>query len=216
LRVTVRIKICGIRTAPTYRACLDAGADYIGFVFFPPSPRAVQPSEAAALAGLRPQSHCVRHVGLFVNPDDRLIERTLAEIDLDILQLTDVTPERSQAIRARFERPVWRSIPIATRTDLPTNLSADFSGADALLLDAAAISAPLPGGNGVSFDWSLLNGWAGPPFWLLAGGLNPDNVAQAIRRTGAPAVDVSSGVERERGVKDEASIHAFIQNARAA
>jgi phosphoribosylanthranilate isomerase len=206
----MRVKICGIKTASTYDAAVDAGADYIGFNFFPPSPRYVTPETVAALASQRPVGPPL--VGLFVDPTDDALAAALAVAPLDILQL-NADPARTAAIRARFGKPVWRAVGIASAADLPEA----SHGADALLLDAKPPpGATLPGGNAATFDWTLLTAWR-PSFpWLLAGGLTPENVAEAIRISRAPAVDVSSGVESARGVKDPARIRAFIAAARAA
>ena len=200
----VVIKICGVSTADAYEAAQDA--DYVGFVFFPPSPRFVTPHAAAALS----DPNGPASVGLFVDPSDELVAETLAIVDLDVLQVV-ATSTRAAALRTRFERVVWRAVGVATASDLPSAMD----GADALLLDAKApADATLPGGNAHPFDWSVLRGWHAPGPWLLAGGLTPATVATAIAQTGARAVDVSSGVERARGVKDPALIEAFIQAAR--
>ncbi len=180
----------------------------MGFVFFPPSPRFILPAAAAAIA-TRPSPATV---GLFVDPSDQTIADTLAAIALDVLQVV-ASPARVAALRARFGRPVWRAVGVRSAADLPASLD----GADALLLDAKPpASATRPGGNATPFDWSLLQGWAAPGPWLLAGGLTAANVATAIHATGAPAVDVSSGVEQSPGVKDPARIAAFLQAAHSA
>ncbi len=202
-----RVKICGINSAAAMDAAVDAGADWIGFVFFPPSPRYVSPGQAAALSA-RHAGGPLR-VGLFVDPTDAELEATLATMPLDILQL-HATAARAAEIRARFGRPVWRAAGIANAADLPVGTD----GSDAMLLDALPPKdATRPGGNAAPFDWSVLAGWR-PAFpWLLAGGLTPENVGEAIRMTGAPAVDVSSGVERAKGVKDPGLIRAFVAAA---
>ena len=154
-----KVKICGIRTPDAYEAA--ASADYVGFVFFPPSPRFVTPATARALA----VGH-MQHVGLFVDPADDQIAEVLDSAALDILQLYDTTAERAAAIRARFDRPVWRAIGVRAMSDLPASLD----GADAVLLDAKApAGASRPGGNARTFDWSMLSGWRAPGAWLLAG-----------------------------------------------
>ncbi len=209
MAAAVRVKICGINSPAAYEAAAAAGADWVGFVFFPPSPRFVTPAQAASLAQPGP----VGKVGLFVDPADEDLARTLATIDLDILQLVATSAARVAEIRLRFGRPVWRAVGIGAATDLPSQPD----GADAHLLDAKAPpGACLPGGNAVAFDWSLLRRWTAPAPWVLAGGLTPSTVAAAIAQTGAPAVDVSSGVESARGVKDPALIRAFLANASSA
>ena len=204
----IRVKICGINDPASFDTVLEAGADWVGFVFFPPSPRCVTAAQAAALSA-RHTGGPLR-VGLFVNPTDQQIAAVLDAVPLDILQLYGRGPDVA-ALRARFGKPIWRAVGIDSAADLP----ADSSGADSLLLEAKPpADATRPGGNATSFDWALLRGWTAPAPWVLAGGLTPDNVADAIRATGATAVDVSSGVERARGVKDPALIRAFIANAR--
>ena len=209
------VKICGINDPAAMRAAADAGADFLGFVFFPPSPRAVTPAEAAALSATVAGGPL--RVGLFVDPTDDALDATLAALPLDILQLHgEETPDRCAAIRARFGRPVMKALGIASPADLDA-LAAYAPAVDRFLLDAKAPpGAPLPGGNAAPFDWTLTAGRAIPRPWLLAGGLTPDNVAEAIRVSGAPGVDVSSGVEKARGVKDPARIAAFVSAARQA
>ena len=197
------------------QAVAAAGADFLGFVFFPPSPRAVTPGEAAALSAL--VSGGPQRVGLFVDAEDALIEAVLAAVPLDILQLHgEETPARCAALRQKFGRPVMKALGIARAVDLEA--LADYAPAvDRFLLDAKAPpGAALPGGNAAPFDWTLTHGRAIPRPWLLAGGLTPENVAQAIAASGATGVDVSSGVERARGVKDPARIAAFVAAAMAA
>ena len=206
----MQVKICGINDAAAMRAAAAADADLIGFVFFPPSPRAVTPAQAASIAAPGPAK-----VGLFVDPKDALIEAVLAALPLDVIQLHgEETPARCAAIRARFGLPVMKALGIATAEDLAQ--LADYAPAvDRFLLDAKAPpGAPLPGGNAAPFDWTLMAGRAIPRPWLLAGGLTPRNVADAIRVSAAPGVDVSSGVERARGVKDAGLIAAFVGAAR--
>lgn len=206
--MTTLVKICGINTPAALDAAADAGADYVGFVFFPPSPRAVTPAEAAALSAYRPDGPA--RVGLFVDPADDDVAAALAALRLDVLQIHGAAG-RAAELRARFGVPVWAVAGVASPADLPT----DAPGVDGLLLDAKAPpGAVLPGGNARVFDWSILQDWTAPAPWLLAGGLTPENVAEAVRVSGAPAVDVSSGVERSRGVKDADLIRAFAENAR--
>jgi len=208
--MTVRIKICGINDEAAFDTAIEAGADWIGFVFFPPSPRYVTPAAAARLSARHPAGPA--RVGLFVDPTPEAIQAALHALPLDILQLYGCLDDLA-SLRAQFGLPVWRAIGVETVSDLPV----DNRGADALLLEAKPPPlATRPGGNAMSFDWSLLKGWTAPTRWVLAGGLTPENVMEAIRATGAEAVDVSSGVERRRGVKDPALIRAFIANARDA
>jgi phosphoribosylanthranilate isomerase len=203
------VKICGINDAAAMDAAVEGGADWIGFVFFPPSPRYITPSVARELSARHPRGP--PRVGLFVEPTYATIADVLAEVHLDILQLYCAEADLS-GWRARFGRPIWRAAGVAAAADLPTGLD----GADALVLEAKPPpDATRPGGNAVRFDWTLTKNWRAPGPWLLAGGLDPDNVADAIRRSGAEAVDVSSGVERTKGVKDPDLIRAFIRNARA-
>lgn len=202
-----RVKICGINDPAARDAALAAGADWLGFVFFPPSPRAVTPALAAALAQGVPAC-----VGLFVRPTDETIAATLATVRLDVLQVYD-TSARCAALRARFDLPVWRAVAVAEAADLPDAAE----GVDGFVIEAPPPEgASRPGGNAAVLDWSILRGWRAPLPWVLAGGLTPGNVADAIRATGAPGVDVSSGVERERGTKDPELIRAFVARAKAA
>lgn len=206
--MTVRVKICGLKSAAAFDAAVEGGADWVGFNFFPPSPRYVTPMQAAALSA-RVLGGPLR-VGLFVNPTKAAIAEALARVRLDIIQVYGSA--EPAALRKRFGVEVWRAVGVAAAADLPGNLA----GADALLLEAKPPKdATRPGGNAQSFDWTLLRGWVAPGPWLLAGGLTPDNVTEAIRTAGAPAVDVSSGVETAPGVKDPTLIHQFIQAARS-
>jgi phosphoribosylanthranilate isomerase len=204
------VKICGINDPVAFDTAVAAGADWVGFVFFPPSPRSISPSVAAALSGR--MSGGPPRVGLFVEPTEAMIATVLDGVKLDVLQIYGAL-DRLAAIKARFGLPIWRAVGINTAAELPT----DPLGADRLLLEAKPpAGADRPGGNATTFDWSLLRGWAAPAPWMLAGGLTPANVATAIRETGAEAVDVSSGVERAKGVKDAALIGAFVAAAKGA
>lgn len=208
--MSTRVKICGINSVEALDTAVDAGADYVGFVFFPPSPRAVTPEQAAALSAHRPGGPA--RVGLFVDPTDDDVAAALTALALDVLQIYGA-PERAAQIRARFAVPAWAAVGVADVSDLPSAAP----GVDGLLIDAKALpDAVLPGGNARAFDWSVLHGWAAPIPWMLAGGLTPKNVAKAVHISGARAVDVSSGVERSRGVKDPELIRAFLKNAREA
>lgn len=204
------VKICGVNDATAMDAVAEAGAEFVGFVFFPPSPRAVSPNEAALLARRHPAGP--QPVGLFVDPTDDFIAAVLDQVPLAALQV-HASRARAAAMQARFGVPVWHAVGVAAPGDVPS----DARGVSRLLLDhKAPPGAPLPGGNARPFDWSVLRGWSAPAPWVLAGGLTPGNVADAIRQTRAPAVDVSSGVERTRGVKHPALIHAFVRAVRAA
>lgn len=213
--MSIEIKICGLTTLDALDAALDAGADMIGVVFFPKSPRNIDHVTAATLAA-RARGRA-RIVALTVDADDDALKDIVAAIQPDMLQLHgSETPERVAAIRARFGLPVMKAIGIASSADL-AQIPAYAEVADRLLLDAKAPKdALLPGGNGVPFDWNLLAGLDLAKPFMLSGGLNPDNVGEALRLANVPGVDVSSGVESAPGVKDTARIVAFIQAARAA
>ncbi len=205
-----QVKICGVNDAVAFDTVIATAADYVGFVFFPPSPRFVTPTQAAALSARHTGGP--KRVALLVKPDDDLVADVVATLHPDILQLY-APIARVAELRARFGLPVWRAVGVSQAADLPT--SAD--GADALLIEAKPpTDATRPGGNATVFDWSLLAGWKPGYDWLLAGGLTPDNVAAAIAATEAPGVDVSSGVETTPGVKDAAMIRAFVKAARTA
>jgi phosphoribosylanthranilate isomerase len=204
---TAKVKICGLNSEDAVQAAVEGGADWIGFVFFPPSPRYVTPARAAALSAGLPGGP--PRVGLFVEPEDDAVATALGAVRLDVLQLY-ASPARVAALGARFGLPVWRAVGVGDAADLPRSAE----GADGLLIEAKPPrGATRPGGNAASFDWSALGGWTPPAPWLLAGGLTPANVAQAIACTGATAVDVSSGVESSPGVKDPKLIRAFIDAA---
>jgi phosphoribosylanthranilate isomerase len=203
------VKICGVSDAAAFDAAVGAGADFVGFVFFPRSPRYVMPAQAAALSARHAGGPA--RVGLFVDPSDDEISAALAEVALNALQIYSPA-ERTTELRTRFNLPVWRAVGVTTRADLPREARAD----QLLIEPRPPADATRPGGNAIALDWSLLNGWTAPAPWLLGGGLTPANVAAAIRATGAPGVDVSSGVERAPGVKDPTLIRAFIAAARAA
>lgn len=209
----VEVKICGIRDAEALDAAIAAGADLVGFVFFPPSPRAVTPAQAGALSA-RHAGGPVR-VGLFVDPTDDDLTAALAAVPLGLLQLHgEETPERAASIRARFGVPVMKALGIGASADLDA-ADAFAPVVDRFLFDAKPPpGGPLPGGNAQPFEWRLMAGRAIAKPWLLAGGLTPGNVAEAIRVAGAPGVDVSSGVESARGVKDPALIRTFIAAAK--
>jgi phosphoribosylanthranilate isomerase len=207
------VKVCGITTPEALAAAAAAGADEVGFVFFAASPRGLTPGAAGALSATLEGGP--GRVGLFVDPTDDELAATLAAVPLDTLQLHgEETPARVAEIRARFRRPVMKALGIATEADLAA-IPPHAAVADRLLLDAKAPpGAALPGGNAQPFEWRLVRGFAVGRPWLLAGGLNPANVAEAIATAGAPGVDVSSGVESARGVKDVGLIADFIRAAR--
>jgi phosphoribosylanthranilate isomerase len=209
--MTVTAKICGINDAVAMVAAVEAGASHVGLVFYPPSPRSVTPSEAAgltAVAGTR-----VVRTGLFVDPDDALIDGVLAEVPLDLLQLHGAeTPERVRALRARTGRKVMKVIRVGGAADID-GTKAYLDVADWLMFDALPpkdMKNALPGGNALAFEWALLAGRAWPLPWMLAGGLTADNVAEAVRLSGARVVDTSSGVEDAPGRKNPDKIRAFL------
>lgn len=208
----VAAKICGLSTAETLEAAASAGARYVGFVFFAKSPRNISLTSARDLATQVPEGVC--KVALTVNADDATLDRLLDTVPLDMLQLHgSETPDRVAAIRARFGLPVMKAVGVADESDLPA-LDDYAQVSDQILVDAKPPkNADLPGGNGLAFDWRLIAGRRWPVPWMLAGGLSPDNVAEAIAMTGARQVDVSSGVESEPGVKDPALIRAFLAAA---
>jgi phosphoribosylanthranilate isomerase len=211
---TAAIKICGISTPESLEAAIRARAAHAGFVFFPRSPRNVTPAEAAVLSQ-RAQGRIGR-VGLFVDADDAAIAEAVASARLDTLQLHgSETPERAAQLRTRFGIPVWKALSVATAEDA-ARASAYAGAVDLVLFDAKTPKGTLPGGMGLSFDWKLVANWKGPVAWGLAGGLNPENVAEAIRLTGTPLVDTSSGVESAPGIKDLNRIEAFARAVRSA
>ncbi len=211
------VKICGIRDRHMLDVALEAGADYVGLVFFPKSPRHITLAAAAALA--RAMAGRARSVALTVDADDAALREIMQTVAPDMLQLHGhESPARVAEIRERFAVPVIKAFRIANATDVTRALA--WRGlCDLILFDAAAPTAAssqneLPGGNGIAFDWRALDQLPGDLPYMLSGGLTPNNVAEAIARTGAQAVDVSSGVERQRGIKDAALIRRFIANAK--
>jgi phosphoribosylanthranilate isomerase len=211
----VQAKICGLSTPEAVQAALDGGASYLGFVFFAPSPRNVDPEAAGRLAA--PARGRARTVAVTVDPDDALLDRIMGTLAPDLIQLHGrETPARAAAIRARTGVQVLKALPVAEASDL--DAAGAFAGAaDQLMFDAKAPpGAALPGGNGEAFDWSLMKGRRFDRPWFLSGGLDPWNVAAAAAASGAPLVDVSSGVERGAGYKDPALISAFLEAVRRA
>jgi phosphoribosylanthranilate isomerase len=209
------VKICGVNTPEALHAAGEAGAEFVGLNFYPPSPRSVTPKQAAALAAAAPQQLC--KVGLFVDVEDETIARTLATVPLDMLQLHgSESPARVAQIKARFGLPVMKVLKIAEYADLAA-AEAYFRAADRLLFDTKPpkeMTGALPGGNALTFDWQLLAGRTWPLPWMLAGGLDPSNVAEAARISGARAVDVSSGIEDRPGLKNPDKIRAFVTAAK--
>ena len=210
----VKVKICGVRTREIVDTAVDAGADYVGLVFFPNSPRYIAPDAARPLA--ETASGRVETVAVLVDPDDALIDDILATVRPGLLQLHgSETPERVAAVKARSGLRVIKAIGVATADDV--GKAAAYRGiADMILFDAKApAGSNLPGGHGLVFDWRALSG---PPVerpFALSGGLDPDNVWEALAVTGASMVDVSSGVERAPGEKDPDLVRRFIQAAKA-
>jgi phosphoribosylanthranilate isomerase len=212
--MSVAAKICGLSTAESVRTAVRGGAQYLGFVFYPPSPRNVSPEAVAALCAEVPSG--IQRVGLFVDADDATIAAVLAAAPIDILQFHGKeSPDRVAEAKLRHKRPVMKAVAIAGPEDVLYARRWEDT-ADILLFDAKPPRLPqsLPGGNGLAFDWQLLGGksWSRP--WMLSGGLTPENLAEAVATTQAPAVDVSSGVERRPGEKDPARIAAFLEEAR--
>jgi phosphoribosylanthranilate isomerase len=206
--MTIEVKICGLSTPETVDAAVEAGAGFVGFVTFPRSPRHIESLDLLkALAERVPRT--VVRVGLFVDADDTLIDARLATGAIDMLQLHgSETAERVAALKARTGRQVMKAIRVASPADVERGIADYGNVADRLMFDAA--DGTLPGGNAKAFDWTILAGRTVPLPWFLAGGLKPDNVAEAVRVTGARAVDVSSGVEATRGVKSIELIRAFL------
>ncbi len=211
--MSITAKICGLSTEAAVTAAVAGGAAYLGFVFYPPSPRAVSPARAAALCALVPSG--VQRVGLFVDADDDGIRAVLSRAPIDILQFHgNESPDRVADVKLRFHRPVMKVIAVAAREDVlaATRYEAD---ADLLLFDAKPPrrAGALPGGNGLAFDWQLIAGrrWRRP--WMLSGGLTAELLPEAVRISGAVAVDVSSGVERRPGDKDPDRIREFLRVA---
>jgi phosphoribosylanthranilate isomerase len=213
--MTVLAKICGLKTPEAMAAAVGGGASLVGFNFYGRSPRCVDPATVKQLAANVPAG--VRTVGLLVDDSDARIAEILAGCDLDLLQLHGhETPERAAEIRARFGKPVIKVIPVSEAADL--DRAAAYEGVvDYLMFDAKppkSMTNALPGGNALSFDWTLLSGRRFQRPWLLAGGLTADNLVEAVRISGAPMVDVSSGVEDRPGEKNVSKIKAFLDASR--
>lgn len=217
----MRVKICGLTSAAAVAHAARAGAAYVGLVFYPPSPRALELGAAREIAAAAPDG--VIRVALVVDAEDAALAALVEAVPVHMLQLHGAeSPGRVAEVRARFGLPVMKAVGLRDQADLG-QIAAYEAVADQLLIDAKPPGESvveggtfLPGGNALSFDWRLIagRGWARP--WMLAGGLTPENVAQAVRLTGASQVDVSSGVESAPGVKDPAKVEAFIRAAHAA
>ena len=213
--MSVAVKICGLNSPEAVAAAVEGGADYVGFVFYKPSPRYVTPERAAELCRLVPSG--IQRVGLFVDAPEEEIRAILAAAPIDMLQLHGKEdPDWIVDAKLRLKRPIMKAVAISGPEDVLRARRYDET-ADMLLFDAKPPSGPqaLPGGNGLAFDWRLLAGktWRRP--WMLSGGLTAENVAEAVRLTGAPAVDVSSGVESAPGKKDPDKIREFLAAAKA-
>jgi phosphoribosylanthranilate isomerase len=212
----IEVKICGVNSPAALGAAVAGGADYLGFIFYPPSPRYVTPGRAREIAAAAPES--LTKVGVVVDLDDGALAAILDGAPLDMLQLHGrESPERVAEIRARFALPVMKVVKIAGADDVAAAQA--FCGpADRLLFDAKApkdMAGALPGGNALALDWRLLAGAAWPIPWMLSGGLDADNLAEAVRTSGARALDVSSGVEDAPGTKNPDKIRAFLSAAKA-
>lgn len=211
--MTIHTKICGIKTPEALEAACSSGARYIGFVFFPPSPRHVEPDIAKELVHAIPTG--VRSVGLFVDPSDAELERVLSRVQLDMIQLHgDEKPERLEEIKKRYNMPIIKAFPVREDDDL-RDVETYRGVADMYLFDAKPVDADLPGGTGQSFDWDLLRDCTFTKPWMLSGGLSSENVGDALAILSPAAVDVSSGVEAVRGEKDIGKIRAFLAAVKA-
>lgn len=206
----VTAKICGLSTPDTVDAAVRHGASHAGFVFFPKSPRHVSFEQAAALTMRLPRH--VGRVGVFVDPEEAVVDQAIRIGGVDTIQLHGKEPpERLAALRARHPGiAVWKAVPVRTRADL--DAAARYRPvADLILYDAKTPEGTLPGGMGLRFDWALLDGFRHPQRWALSGGIDADNVANAAGRTGARLIDISSGVESAPGIKAVDKIAAFLQ-----
>lgn len=211
--MSVKVKICGLNDEAAVRAAVSAGADFAGFVFYPDSPRHVPLTRAAELKALLPAS--VKSVSVLVDPDDALLAEVQSTLVPDYVQLHGKeSQQRLREIRKKIpDMKIIKAISVKSGDDI-ASAGTFFDVADMLMFDAKPPANMLPGGNALSFDWALLSGRSFKLPWFLSGGLNPENVVDAIRISGATMVDVSSGVERERGVKDAGLIEAFVKAAK--
>lgn len=218
--MTTAVKICGITDATALDAAVAGGADYVGLVFFAKSPRNISVTAARALRDRIPHNSATKTVALVVDPTDDALADIIRDVDPDLIQLHGhETVQRVAEIRARFQRPILKAVPVAAAADANAGIGYFAPGrlADIILFDAKPDpAAVLPGGNGLAFDWHILEGLSARTDFALAGGLTPDNVVEAIARTGAAIVDVSSGVESTPGRKDPGLIRRFLQAAKGA
>lgn len=206
------VKICGLSTPETVDAAVTAGARFLGFVFYPSSPRYIEPARAAELTGSVPEE--VRTVGLFVDPTDEEVENALHETPLDMLQLHgSETPQRLRELRHRFSLPLIKAIRVGAEEDLDS-VHDYLPHCDWLLFDAKPEGAKMPGGTGQVFDWTLMQNRSIEKPWMISGGLNAENVKEALSLLHPRAVDVSSGVESTPGVKDVQKIKDFINTVK--
>ncbi len=214
--MSVAVKICGLNSIEAVAAAVAGGAQFTGFVFYPPSPRHLTPEQAAPL--VRSVAPGITRVGVFVDPDDTLLDAVLAKAPFDMLQFHgSETPDRIGAIKRRYGRKTMKAIKVASELDLQ-QAKEFFAVADWLMFDTKApkdMQNALPGGNALAFDWDLLRRRSWPLPWMLSGGLNVDNLAEAVKTSRAETVDVSSGVERRPGEKDPDKIRAFLARAQA-
>ena len=209
---TAQVKICGVTTPDALDAAIAVRADYAGLMFFAPSPRNLSFTQASALAAR--SGAAIERVGVFVDPADDLLREAIAAGRLDALQVHRVTAARRAEIAGRFGLPVWAVVEVSQPADLAARHH--LVACDRVIYDAKTPKNALPGGMGLAFDWAMLSGLSHAHPWGLAGGLGQANVAEAIRVTGAPLVDASSGLESAPGVKDPDKIRAFVAAARAA
>ncbi len=206
-----QIKICGLTTPESIHACTSSAVDFIGFVFYPPSPRAITPEQASSLSKTLPPS--IQKVGLFVNPSLEQLRHTLAHIQLDMIQLHgDESIEFIQTVKSTFGVPIMKAIPIATSDDVK-QITVFEKICDWILCDAKSTNN-IPGGNGATFDWQILKDYKFQKPWMLSGGLTIDNVNNAITALKPTAIDVSSGVEVSRGIKSPEKIKDFVNKVR--
>ena len=212
---TIDVKVCGLNTAEAVAAACAGGATHIGFIFYPPSPRAVSPETAGTIAAAAPKT--VLRVAVFVDPSDAEIQAVIKALSPHILQLHGhESPERVAEVKQRFGLPAMKAVRVSSAEDIDAALAYD-GVADILLFDAKPpkdAAGMLPGGNGLAFDWTLLSNFKGTTPWFLSGGLDLDNVAEALEISGARALDISSGVEDRPGVKNLEKIGAFLDTVR--